>query len=79
MIKKKVDIMSKLWQVNAMIDMVYKKKDIVISASTRFGKNLPYQLIPLIKEGAIVFVVLPTIILMTDQVYLLVITFYCKL
>ncbi len=79
MIKEKVDIMPKPWQVNAMIDTVYKKKDVIISAGTGSGKSLPYQLIPLIKEGAIVLVVLPTIALMTDQVCLLVITFYCKL
>ncbi len=62
-----------------MIDTVYKKKDVVISAGIGSGKSLPYQLIPLIKEGAIVLVVSPTIALMTDQVCLLVITFYCKL
>ncbi len=49
-----------------MIDTIYKKKDVVISASTRAGKSLPYQLISLIKERAIVLVVLSTIILMTD-------------
>ncbi len=79
MIKEKVDIIPKPWQVNAMIDMVYKRKDVVISAGTRSGKSLPYQLIPLIKEEAIVLVVLPTIALMTDQVYSPVINFYCKL
>ncbi len=79
MIKEKVDIMPKPWQVNAIIDTVYKKKDVVISAVTGSDKSLPYQLIPLIKEGAIVLVVLPTIVCMTDQVCLPVITFYCKL
>ncbi len=78
-IKKKVDIMPKPWHVSAMIDTVYKKKDVVISAGTGSGKSLPYQLIPLIKEEAIVLVVLPTIVLMTNQVYLSIITFYCKL
>ncbi len=62
-----------------MIDMLYKKKDVVISAGIGSGKNLPYQLILFIKEGAIVFMILPTITLMTDQVCLLVINFYCKL
>lgn len=79
MIKEKVDIMPKLWQVNVIIDTIYKKKDIVISASTRSGKSLPYQLISLMKEGAIVFVVLPTIVLIINQMCLPVITFYCKL
>ncbi len=58
--------MSKPWQVTAMIDTVYKKKDVVLSAGTGSGKSLPYQLISLIKEKAIVLVVLPTITLMTD-------------
>lgn len=42
MIKEKVDIMYNLWQVNAIIDTVYKKKDIVISTGKKFGKNLSY-------------------------------------
>ncbi len=62
-----------------MINTVYKKKYIVISIGTGSGKSLPYQLILLIKEEAIVLVVLPTIALMTDQVCLSVITFCCKL
>ncbi len=78
-IKEKVDIMLKPWQFSVMINTVYKKKDVVISAGTRSGKSLPYQLIPFIKEEAIVLVVLPTIALMTDQVCLPVIIFYCKL
>ncbi len=78
-IKEKVDIMPKPWQVSAIIDTIYKKKDVVISAITGSGKSLLYQLISLIKEKAIVLVVLPTIALMTNQVCLSVITFYCKL
>lgn len=62
-----------------MIDMVYKKKNIVISTGIGSVKNLPYQLISLIKEGTIVLMVLPTVAVMTDQVCLPVITFYCKL
>ncbi len=42
MIKEKVDIMPKPWQVNAMIDTVYKKKDVVILAGTGSGKSLSY-------------------------------------
>lgn len=74
-IKEKVDIMPKPWQVSAMIDKVHKKKDVVISAGTESGKSLPYQLIALIREGAIVLVVLPIIVLMADQVCLPIITF----
>lgn len=53
-----------------MINTIYKKKDVIISASTRFSKNLLYQLIFLIKEGAIVLVVLPTIALITKHICL---------
>lgn len=42
MIKEKVDIMPKLWQVNAIIDTIYKKKNIVISADTKSDKHLSY-------------------------------------
>lgn len=70
--------MPKYWQVNAMIDMIYNKKDIIILAGIRFNKSLPYQLILLIKDGAIVLIVLPNIALMTDQVCLSIIIFYCK-
>ena len=51
-----------------MSDMIYNKKDIIISADTSFDKSLSYQLIPLIKDGVIVFIVLLIIMLMTDQV-----------
>lgn len=51
-----------------MLDTVYEKKDVVVSAGTGSGKNLPYQLIFLIKKEAIVLVVSPTIALMSDQV-----------
>lgn len=62
-----------------MIDMIYIKKDVIISTSTESGKSLPYQLIPLIKKKAIVPVILPIISLMTNQVYLSVINFHYKL
>lgn len=67
--------MPKPWQVSAIIATVHRNKDVVISAGTGSGESLPYQLIPLIREGAIVFVVLPTIALMADQVCLPIITF----
>lgn len=79
MIKEKVYIMPKIWQVSAMIDTIYKMKDIIISAGIRSGKSLPYQLIPLIKEETIILVVLPIITLIIDQLYLSVIIFYYKL
>lgn len=42
MIKEKVGIMSKPWQVSIMIDMIHNKKDVIILAGTRFGKSLSY-------------------------------------
>ncbi len=78
-IKEKVDIMLKPWQVSIMINTVYKKKDVVMSTGRGSGKSLPYHLIPLIKEEAIVLMVLPIVTFMTDQICLSVITFYCKL
>lgn len=50
MIKKKVNIILKFWQINVIINMIYKKKDIIISAGIEFSKNLLYQLILLIKK-----------------------------
>lgn len=79
MTKEKVDIIPKPWQVNAIIDIIYKKKDVIILTGIGCGKSLPYQLISLIKESVIVFEIFPTIAFMTDQVYLPIITFYCKL
>ena len=68
-IQKKVELMPKPWQVNVMINTIYEYKDIVVSAGTGSGKSLPYTLILLIKPGAIVLVLSPTIALMNDQVW----------
>lgn len=67
-IREKVDLMPKPWQIDVMINTIYEKKDIVVSAGTGSGKSLPYTLISLIKPSAIVLVLSPTIALMTDQV-----------
>ena len=67
-ITEKTSMTPKPWQISVMIDAVYTLKDVVVSAGTGSGKSLPYQLIPLIKENAIVLVILPTIALMNDQV-----------
>lgn len=58
-----------------MINIIYKKKEVVISAGIGFDKNLLYQLIPFIREKAIILLVLSIIIHMTDQVYLSIIIF----
>lgn len=67
-IKEKAKVTPKPWQVSVMVNVIYNKKDVVVSAGTGSGKSLPYQLIPLIKIGAIVLVISPTIALMNDQV-----------
>ena len=67
-IKKKANLVPKPWQVDAMINVIHEKKDVVVSAGTGSGKSLPYTLIPLIKPSAIVLVLSPTIALMNDQV-----------
>lgn len=71
--------MPKLWQVSAIVDIIYKNKDVIISAGIGSGKNLPYPLILFIKGKAIILVISLTIALMTNQVCLPVIIFYCKL
>lgn len=58
----------KPWQVSIMLNTVYEKKDIVVSVGTRSGKSLPYQLIFLVKEGAIMLIVSSTIALMSNQI-----------
>lgn len=58
--------------------MIYNKKDVVILACSRFDKSLFYQLISLIKDKVIILIVLPTIALMTNQIYLPIIIFYYK-
>lgn len=67
-IKKKNDIILKLWQVNVIVDIMYNKKDIVILTSTRFDKIPLYQLIFFIKDRVILLMVLPTIAFMSDQI-----------
>ena len=67
-IKEKVGMTPKPCQVDVMINTIYGKRDIVVSAGTGSGKSLLYTLIPLIKPRAIVLVLLPTIALMNDQV-----------
>ena len=59
--------MPKLWQVSVMSNIIYKKKDVVVSVGTGSGKSLLYQLLPFIKKNAIVLVILSTIALIADQ------------
>lgn len=63
--------MSKPWQVSIIGNIIYKKKDIVVSAGTGSSKSLLYQLLFLIKKDAIVLVILPMITLIADQCQLL--------
>ncbi len=50
-----------------IIDIVYGKKDVMVSAGTGVGKSLIYQIVPLINSGAIVLTITPTITFMEDQ------------
>ena len=49
------------------MDIMYDKKDVMISAKTRAGKSLIYQALLLINLGAIVLIITSTITLMKDQ------------
>lgn len=49
------------------MDIIYGKKDIIISAGTEAGKSLIYQAVPLINLRAIVLIITPTITLIEDQ------------
>lgn len=68
-IEDKLGFRSYRWQVNVISD-VFHGADIVVIAGTRSGKSLCFQAIPLVKYGAIVLVILPTIALMENQVSL---------
>lgn len=63
--------MLKPWQVNVINNIVYKHKDVIVSAGTGSGKSLLYQLLPLIKKDVIMLMISPTITLMADQCQLL--------
>ena len=70
-VKEYTNFMSKPWQVSVMGNIIYNKKDIVVSVGTGSGNSLPYQLLFLIKKYAIVLVILPMIALIADQCQLL--------
>lgn len=53
------------WQVNAVIDITKRKRDVCAIAGTNAGKSLVYQSIPVITGGC-VLVISPTIALMED-------------
>ncbi len=48
------------------MDIVYGKKNVMVSAGTGVGKSLIYQMVPLMNPGAIVLTITPTIVLMKD-------------
>lgn len=54
------------WQIWGLLD-IKQRRDMVVMASTRLGKSLLFQALPLITKYAIVFVVMPTLTLMEDQ------------
>ena len=70
-VKKHTNFMLKPWQVSIIGNIIYEKKDIVVSANIGSDKSLPYQLLLFIKKDVIVLVILLTIALMADQYQLL--------
>lgn len=66
-INKQFDLRARFWQVNIVVDITLKKRDVYGIASTNADKNLVYQAIPVITEG-FVLVILPTITLIENQV-----------
>ena len=55
------------WQAAVILDIL-KRVDVAVHAGISSGKSLPFQAIPIVKLGAIVLLVSPTIALMEDQV-----------
>ena len=66
-IQEKFGYQPKPWQAAVIMDIVYGKKDVMVSAGTGAGKSLIYQAVPLMNPGAIVLTITPTIALMEDQ------------
>ena len=58
---------TRLWQVDAIIDITKRKKDVCTIANTNASKSFVYQLIPIVTGGS-VLVILPIIALIKDQV-----------
>ncbi len=61
------NLKARLWQVDAVIDITKRQKDVCAIAGTSTGKNLVYQSIPVITRGFIL-VISPTIAFMEYQV-----------
>ena len=66
-IQEKFGYQPKPWQAAVIMDIVYGKKDVMVSAGTGAGKSLIYQAVPLMNSGAIVLTITPTIALIEDQ------------
>ncbi len=49
------------------MDIVYDKKDVMVSAGMTAGKSLIYQVVSLMNPGAIVLTITPTIALIENQ------------
>ncbi len=59
------NLKARQWQVNTIIDITKRKRDICAVAGISAGKNLVYQLISVVTGGSI-FVISPTIAIMED-------------
>lgn len=49
------------------MNIVYSKKDIMVSVGTEVGKSLIYQVVLLINPGAIILTIISTITFIEDQ------------
>ena len=65
-IQEKFGYQPKLLQVAVIIDIVYGKKDVMVSAGTEVDKSLIYQAVLLINPRAIVLTITPAIIFIED-------------
>ena len=58
---------SKPWQATVIMDIVYDKKDVMVTVETGVSKGLIYQTVFLINPGAIILKIISTITLIKDQ------------
>lgn len=66
-IQGKFEYQLKSWQVAVIMDIVYGKIDVIVSARIRKSKSLIYQAVSLINSRAIILIIIPIITFMKDQ------------
>lgn len=58
---------ARLWQINILVDITYKKKDVCAIVSINISKSLIYEVIPVVMKG-LILVILSIIAFIKDQV-----------